>query len=70
MTLDIIPARWREEFDRFLSMAMLPATLVAAFILFFSVDDPVRFLLSWVLTALFVGAAIGVIVFIASTLLP
>ena len=66
MTLnsDIPPDNRREKFDRFLGKATLPATLLGIFVLFFSVDDPVGFLLGWFLMALFAGAAIGVMVIV------
>ena len=69
MIQNINAGNWREKFDRFLGIATIPATLVGIFVLFFSVDDPVRFVLSWVLAALFAGAAIGIIVIVAHALL-
>ncbi len=69
MTLNITPNIWRGKLDRFLNIATLPATLLGIFVLFFSVDDPVGFLLGWVLMAMFTVGTIGVIIIVASALL-
>lgn len=68
MTLNMFPDNWREKFDRYFGVAALLATLLGIFMLFFFVDDPVRFVLSWVLAALFGGAAIGVVVIVVHAL--
>ena len=65
----MFPDNWREKLDHWLGIATVPATLLGIFALFFFVEDPVRFVLSWVLMALFAGAAIGVVVIVARALL-
>ena len=65
----MFPDNWHEKLDHWLGIATLPATLLSIFALFFFVDDPTHFLLSWVLMALFAGAAIGIVVIVAKALL-